>query len=380
MKNDLTVTFYSNFLLHHQTPFCEAMVKRLGENFHYVATEKIPEERINMGYHDYTRESYAINAYEDDEQYKRALDLAQTSDVVILGDAPNIYIEQRLKEGKLTFRYSERYFKKGKIRILDPRVLRSCYLNDIRYRKSNFHMLCASAYTAGDCRFIRSYLNKTYKWGYFPPVKEYENVQDILDRKKPNSILWVGRFLDWKRPIDAIKLATSLKKEGYAFTLTIIGEGDLKDKVVNEIAMRKLGDCVKVLPFTYPEKVREYMEEADIYLFTSDKNEGWGAVLNESMNSLCAVVANREIGSAPYLIKHNENGLIFNRKKKNDLTEKVKFLLDNKEQKRNMQLSAYKTLKETWNAESAADRLLGLIEDIQNGRESRWTDGPCSKD
>ena len=33
------------------------------------------------------------------------------------------------------------------------------------------------------------------------------------------------------------------------------------------------------------------MEQADIYLFTSDRNEGWGAVANEAMNSACAMVA-----------------------------------------------------------------------------------------
>ena len=32
------------------------------------------------------------------------------------------------------------------------------------------------------------------------------------------------------------------------------------------------------------------MEKADIFLFTSDRREGWGAVANEAMNSACALV------------------------------------------------------------------------------------------
>ncbi len=47
-----------------------------------------------------------------------------------------------------------------------------------------------------------------------------------------------------------------------------------------------------------PDKVRAYMERADVFLFTSDFNEGWGAVLNESMNSGCAVVASHAMVSA----------------------------------------------------------------------------------
>jgi hypothetical protein len=34
-----------------------------------------------------------------------------------------------------------------------------------------------------------------------------------------------------------------------------------------------------------PEEVRVHMEQSNIYLFTSDFGEGWGAVLNEAMNS-----------------------------------------------------------------------------------------------
>ena len=52
MSKIRTLTFYSNFLLHHQTPFCEAMVRLLGNGFRFVATPPIPQERLEMGYHD----------------------------------------------------------------------------------------------------------------------------------------------------------------------------------------------------------------------------------------------------------------------------------------------------------------------------------------
>ena len=129
-----------------------------------------------------------------------------------------------------------------------------------------------------------------------------------------------------------------------------------------------------------PEQVREKMEKADIYLFTSDRNEGWGAVLNESMNSACAVVANKEIGSVPYLIKDGENGLIYNRKKRGDIVKKVLKLIEDKDLKTKLQNNAYKTLITTWNAESAADRLLDLIDCINSGKPTKYEEGPCSRD
>ena len=45
------------------------------------------------------------------------------------------------------------------------------------------------------------------------------------------------------------------------------------------------------------------MEESEIYLVTSDRKEGWGAVVNEAMNSGCAVVADHMIGAAPWMIR-----------------------------------------------------------------------------
>jgi glycosyltransferase involved in cell wall biosynthesis len=377
----LTVTFYSNFLLLHQTPFCEAMVRRIGDGFHFVATVPIPQERKDMGYEDLSHSAtYAVNAYENKESEKLAQELAINSDVVILGAAPMRYIYERLKKNLLTFRYSERYFKEGKIRLLDPRVAWFHYKNDFRYRSKNYYMLCASAYTAPDCRFIHAYPNKTYKWGYFPEVKKYDNIETIIGLKQPATILWVGRIIGLKHPEAAVQMAEKLKQSGYPFELNIIGEGDKKPSLQKLIEAKGLSDSVHLHGFMSQGKVREWMEKSDIYLFTSDRNEGWGAVLNESMNSACAVVACQEIGSVPYLIEDGVNGLTYNRHKKDDLYNKVKQLMDNEEQKHSMQRKAYETMCNTWNADVAAERLLHLIEGLRGDREAEYISGPCSRD
>ena len=98
------------------------------------------------------------------------------------------------------------------------------------------------------------------------------------------------------------------------------------------------------------------------------------------MNSACAVVASNAIGSVPYLIQNRENGLVFKNRNWNDLYQKVKYLLDNVEQRKNIAKKAYQALCNTWNADVASRRLLQLIECIQNGKEPEFTDGPCRKD
>ena len=118
----------------------------------------------------------------------------------------------------------------------------------------------------------------------------------------------------------------------------------------------------------------------DIFLFTSDRNEGWGAVLNESMSACCAVVANRKIGSVPYLIEDGKNGLVYNRKDGNSLYRCVRRLIDDEPFRKELGKNAYETVKTVWNADCATDRLLTLINCINNGTPVPFLTGPCSKD
>lgn len=117
------------------------------------------------------------------------------------------------------------------------------------------------------------------------------------------------------------------------------------------------------------------------FLFTSDFNEGWGAVLNESMNSGCAVVASHAIGSVPFLIKNGVNGLIYQDGNKEHLEMQVCSLLDDEKYRRQIGKKAYETIADMWNAENAAKRLLMLAQGLEQskGAVSLFDDGPCSK-
>lgn len=121
--------------------------------------------------------------------------------------------------------------------------------------------------------------------------------------------------------------------------------------------------------------------KAGIYLFTSDRNEGWGAVLNESMKSGCAVVASHAIGAVPYLMKHRQNGLIYKSGDVDGLYKKVKYLLDNPGEQERLGCAAYETITGLWNEEVAAQRLVILSEHLLSGEKhpDLFEDGPCSR-
>ena len=71
------------------------------------------------------------------------------------------------------------------------------------------------------------------------------------------------------------------------------------------------------------------MRNHDIFIFTSDRQEGWGAVLNEAMDSGSTVVASDAIGSSPFLIKDGQNGFLFKSENHKSLYQKVAYLIDN---------------------------------------------------
>jgi glycosyltransferase involved in cell wall biosynthesis len=203
----------------------------------------------------------------------------------------------------------------------------------------------------------------------------------LIVKKQKASIIWVARLIDWKHPEICVEVAKRLKLDGYNFNLNMIGTGELEKDIQQLIEKEKLVDCVKMLGSMKPDQVREHMEKSQIFMFTSDRGEGWGAVLNESMNSACAVVASHAIGSVPFLIDDAKNGYIYKDGDVDDLYKKIKLLLDNDAVRDKISKNAYYTMISEWNAENAVNKLLSLVEHILTGEKDSklFTEGVCSK-
>lgn len=379
----MRITFFSNFLQHHQTPFCSEMVRAVGDGFTFVATERMTEERLTLGYKDVSHDyPYALNSYENAYAHELALQLGAKSDVVIIGSAPEEYVTERIHQNRLTFRYAERFFKQGVWRLFDPRVARASFLRHTRYRtKTNLHLLCAGAYTAGDAAIIGAYPGRCWKWGYFPEMRHYW-VHELMQRKNTPEIklLWVARFIALKHPEKAIGVMEQLTRQGYRCSLDFIGSGELRADMENQVAMLGLQDRIHFLGALSPAEVREYMEHAQIFLFTSDAEEGWGAVLNEAMNSGCAVVASDAIGSVPFLVRHDENGLVYRNRNADDLYHQVRRVVEDAALRERLGRAAVQTIEENWNPAEAAGRLLRLSTCLMDGRDATalFDNGPCS--
>lgn len=364
----MTITFFSNFLNHHQLPLCQEFIKQLGEkNFHFVACERIHEERVKMGYEDMNvKYPFVVRAYESDEQMQKAVQLAHESDVAIIGAAPVRFQEIRATDDKVTFLFRERIFKNGSWHRFLPTTALSIYKSYTRFKKNRFFILCASAFAAEDftlCGFPRE---KCLKWGYFPET--FPAARKTFDKLR---IMWCGRMLWWKHPEDAVEVARMLKEKGVDFEMRIIGSGEKKDLVSSLILQHNLQSHIQTFDFMKPKEIREVMAESNIYLFTSGRQEGWGVVLNEALNSGCVVIANQKAGSTPFLIEDRVNGYIYDGNRPT-LQKAVNRLLE--EPKGPISQNACSTITRLWNAEMAVHNLLQFISSGLRPMES----GPCS--
>ena len=372
----MKLIFVSNFFNHHQKPVSDAFF-RMAESFFFIETEAMPEERRNMGYATVERPDYVLS-YCDAAERARCEQALQAADVVLFGSAPQALFNRCVQSGKLIFRYSERPLKYGPepLKYL-PRLL--------RWHKNNppgarIYLLCASAYTAGDYAKFGLFRGRAYRWGYFPETVRFRAPEEAISEKDPLKILWAGRLLELKHPDDALRAAIRLQEAGISFSMDFIGAGEMERPMREMIAGNKLEDRVLLLGAMPPNEVRSHMEKAGIFLMTSDRREGWGAVVNEAMNAGCAAVVSRETGAAPFLIEDGVNGLLFNAGDVPTLTDRVLRLLCSPEEQQKLGLAGYETVTSLWNAQTAAERFFVLSESLLQGSsgETLFLSGPCS--
>ena len=371
----MQIVFVSNYYNHHQAELSAALYRRLQGDYYFVETMPMEEERKALGWGNIDIPSY-VKSFSSEEQLCRRL--IDSADVVIVGSAPDALLQDREKNGKLIFKYSERLYKKrGSLWQLPLRAIR---YHRSYYASKNSVLLCASAYAAHDYARTGLFRDKAFQWGYFPQFVQYDDITALISSKRTNSIIWVARMIDWKHPEIPLAVAKRLKAEGYSFTLRMIGNGSLYDKIFKMIQAENLEDCVSLLGAMSPQQVRKHMEESEVFLFTSDRNEGWGAVLNEAMNAGCAVVASHAIGAAPFLIQHGQNGLLYRDGDQDDLYNKVKTLLNDRRRRCIISANAYHTIANEWNAEIAAERVIELAEHRLKGEFSwRAESGICAE-
>lgn len=276
----MKIAFVSNFLNHHQTPVADELYRRLGEGYRFISTTETPGSFLKSGYPDCRAFPYNILAYASEEKRAEAQRFVDEADAVIIGSAPYSWVEKRVSEGRQTFIYSERWFKRVPRNYFSPGLWKALFKYHFRWsRKPNVSVLCASAFLPKDLDLFGLYKGRRYKWGYFTECPESDIADVIVKRNRECvDIFWCARFIDWKRWDLPIRLARRLKDAGYRFRLRMAGTGADWEKAKEWVANLGVGECVEFVGNRPNAEILKMMRESGIFLFTSNRQEGWGAV------------------------------------------------------------------------------------------------------
>lgn len=374
------LVYVTVFMSPHIISECNKFYELMKGDFLVIETKEITIERQLLGYKSKVSLPYVKRYIDDVSGFNKII---LDADTVIFAEIPNSIINKRILNNKLTFISSERLFKRGLIKIFHYKLWKQIWSNILAYKK-NTHLLCDGSFVGQDFAAIGFSKEKMWKHGYFPTFRRHD-MKDLFFKKKSTNIniLWVGRIIPWKKPIDLLKSISNLIKEDPSLNIKvdIVGTGQKKieRKIIKYITKNNLKEKVFFHGLLENDSVFMMMESANIFVSTSDKNEGWGAVVNEAMNSGCAVLVSNLIGCASYLIKENENGLTYKSGCIRDLSNKLKYLVNNPQIIELLGHNAYYTIKNKWNSDIAAERLVELINDIKENITPSYSDGPCSK-
>lgn len=341
----------------------------------------MPQSFKDSGYPSFEDSPILIQAWKSIDNMSHAKQLVNDAEVVIYGNIKNYdWITKRLNKGKLTFECGERWLKRGWINLLSPRLIKSQWLYHTQYYNKPLYRLNASAFASSDMAKLHAFKGKCFKWGYFTTVPDIDidEVINARNLKKKVSFMVVSRLIPWKHVDMVVDAAKLIRRESFDFDIDIYGSGCERDKIKTMIENYRLTDCVKLCGNVNNAQIHELMRKHDALIFTSDKNEGWGAVVNEAMSNGCPVIGSNAIGSIPYLVKDNFNGLIFESKNIDRLVSQMSKFLQSKKLRHDLARQSYITMKEEWSPRHAASRLLKLIHHIQSHSLLEFTSGPCS--
>lgn len=326
---------YLNSISPHQIPLAKELVKRIGsENYRYVYTSRMSEERRRLGWCEESAE-WLVDANMDPIATRQML---EDCDVLYTGIRDVDLFRLRAKKRLTTLYYSERWFKpikiwtlpcnrsialSGLIRMFSPKfrkmakVVRDLLEEDVPFYylpvgvhaaldMNRLTKLCTESMIRRDCWQAGNFVDpkgRIRMWGYFVEPSS----QGGGKRAKCGSlrILWVGRMLELKR-VDTLIRAASLLSHSQSIELTLVGDGPEKTR------LEKLaGSCCRTagttLAIDFKDSVslglvRALMRENDVYVFTSNALDGWGAVVNEALEEGLEVLATSDCGAGATLL------------------------------------------------------------------------------
>ncbi|MEL6943357.1 MAG: glycosyltransferase family 4 protein, partial [Bacteroidota bacterium] len=211
--------------------------------------------------------------------------------------------------------------------FLFPRIDKFLYIgsqNKAFYQKFGVkeEQLIFAPYSIDNERFGKAY--ESYR-------NEKESLRQELNLPLDKRILlFSGKYIDKKRPMDLLRAFAQLKNE--AAHLIFVGDGPLRQEMEAFIAMENLSN-ITLTGFVNQSIIPKYYAIADLFVMCSQEGETWGLSTNEAMNFALPLVLSDLTGSSSDLVVEGKNGYVFPTGKVEALREKLELMLSFSDEK-----------------------------------------------
>ncbi len=142
-----------------------------------------------------------------------------------------------------------------------------------------------------------------------PEINESkEKLRENLRLPKDKKILiFVGRFEEYKNPVQALEILNELNQISQEYYLIMIGSGSLKSQILKKKQELNLNN-ITIIDRVENKKIHEYYKACDIFINLNSK-EIFGMSILEAMYNECQVMAIKAPGPN-FIIENNISGYI----------------------------------------------------------------------
>ncbi|MEM5807813.1 MAG: glycosyltransferase [Candidatus Aenigmatarchaeota archaeon] len=231
-------------------------------------------------------------------------------------------------------------------------------------------------------KILQKYKNKTVVIPSCIDVKEYvitkkvkekiKKLKSALDLRRKFVVLFVGRLAPYKGLEYLIKAFKKVSdKFGDKIKLLIVGEGDLKQRLINEVVKLKLEKNVKFIGYVKDDDLIAYYNLCDIFVLPSiTRQEAFGLVQLEAMICGKPVISTNIESGVSFVNQHNKTGLIVPPKDPKSLAKAIITLFQNERMRKKFSRNCIKRVKLFFNKELMIKKTLEVYDKILNSWKS----------
>lgn len=333
------LVFWQNIVSPHQLPYIKQLTKEPTiDTVTLVAAEDISEDRKRMGWENGSEIKNSVNLIIADknripeEIAKELLSREQENSIHLFTGISsfefcNYYLRMSLdynvkraiiSEGPLTFSHG--------IEGLKP-----IWLHKIKYflREKRYAPFINYIFAIGTPA-VKYFSSINSKWKVFPFAYSTEKpngndlVADIEEKQGIVNYIFVGSLSKRKSPSTIVEAIKGLNN----CNLTLVGDGEEKDKINRIIKNDQLFDRCEMIGFQKQSIIHEKMSQHDVLILPS-LHDGWGAVVNEALQVGLYVLVSDRCGAADLIKDDEKRGMVFKAGNTKDLANKMRQVIAN---------------------------------------------------